>query len=379
MADESNNSKSSKFQLDVRGQAPDMRANIQNMKQKANFGNRQDDTTIVNSDGANASVRLTDNKINLASAMNAGMKLNDQQQIQRSFEEKHTTNRLNMETYDILVNGHKLNPGLWEYSDFSKFVDQYGSTHAIGGFCMFGTILTPSWDEQLHRYVLIRRLARMPMFSPAMNVPEILNTLNIEDPTKVSFKYGYKQHTESAEEFQKKMAATLKKENEDGDAPETAPNGRHYFESDIKELMDKNEGMTREQAIEQLSKEDKYTKEWKKSNDAANSKSDDAKKDSSDGSKDSASSDGASGSKRDYPLTDAECEKVYDEMARTAPDQNSNFAENAKNVISHGKSEGRIALSKEFLQLSDSFEQQGQSKWATWAYHMSSYVLQKLD
>ena len=279
MADESSNSKSSKFQLDVRGQAPDLRANIQNMKQKANFGNRQEDTTIVNSDGANASVRLTDNKINLASAMNAGMKLNDQQQIQQSFEEKHTTNRFNLETYDILVNGHKLNPGLWEYSDFSKFVDQYGSTHAIGGFCMLGTILTPSWDEQLHRYVLIRRLARMPMFSPAMNVPEILKTLNIEDPTKVSFEYGYKQHTESAEEFQKKAEAALKKQEDgkDGDASETAPNGRHYFESDIKALTDKDKNMTREQAIEKLSKEDKYTKKWEKDKGYADSESGDKK------------------------------------------------------------------------------------------------------
>ena len=258
--------KKNKFQLDVRGQAPNLRSNIQDMKKKAEFGNRQEDTTIVNSDGANASVRLTDNKINLASAMNAGMKLNDQQQIQQSFEEKHTTNRFNLETYDILVNGHKLNPSLWEYSDFSKFVDQYGSTHAISGFCMFGTVLTPSWDEQLHRYVLIRRLARMPMFSPAMNVPEILKTLNIEDPTKVSYGYGYKQHTESAEEFQKKAAAALKKQEDgkDGDASEQAPNGRHYFESDIKELMDKDKNLTREQAIEKLSKEDKYTKKWEK-------------------------------------------------------------------------------------------------------------------
>lgn len=257
--------KKGKFKLDVKAQAPEFRANIEDLKNKADYGNRQSDTTIVNSDGANASVRLTDNKVNIASSQDTGMKVNNQQQNFQSFEEKHVTNRFNLDTYEIVINGHKLNPNLWEYADMSEYKDSYQTKHAVGGLCMFGSVLCPSWDEQLHKYVLIRRLARMPIFSSKLNVPEIMKQLNIQDPTKVAYEYGYKQSTESADSYQKKAAEKLKTEEDkkDGDAPEQGSNGRHLSEEDIKQTMDKNKGMTREQAVEKLQKDSKYTRPWK--------------------------------------------------------------------------------------------------------------------
>lgn len=53
----------------------------------------------------------------------------------------------------------------------------------------------------------------------------------------------------------------------DGDAKEKAPNGMHYYENDIKYLMENNKGMTREQAIEILSKDKKYTRKVKQEQD----------------------------------------------------------------------------------------------------------------
>lgn len=47
----------------------------------------------------------------------------------------------------------------------------------------------------------------------------------------------------------------------DGDTKEIAPNGKHYFENDIKYLLDHNKGMTREQAIAVLAQNKKYAKE----------------------------------------------------------------------------------------------------------------------
>ena len=199
-----------KFQLEAnmaKALGPNaFRANIEELKKKAEFGNRQDDTTIVNSDGANASIRLTDNKATIASSQNASMKLNGQQIVAQSYEEKHTTNRLNLEAYEVMVNGHKMNPNIWEYSDMRRFIDSQGGKYDVGCFCMLGTVLTPTWDTQLKRYVLVRRLARMPLFSPTLNVPEILDSLNIDDPTEVAYKYGYKPHTQSVEEYYKTIA-----------------------------------------------------------------------------------------------------------------------------------------------------------------------------
>lgn len=258
------NTTKSKFKLQVKAQTPEFRSNIADIQKKANYGNRQDDTTIVNSDGANASVRLTDNKVNIASSQDSGIKVNEQQANFQSFEEKHTTNRFSLDTYEVIINGHKLNPNLWEYADMSEFKDQYTTRHAVGGLCIFGTVMCPTWDEQLHKYMLVRRLTRMPLFSPKLNVPEIMKALDIEDPTKVSYEYGYKQTTESAEEFQKKAAAKMKAEEDgkDGDAPEQGANGRHLSEDEIKKKMDENKGMTREQAVEEIKKDEKYTKPW---------------------------------------------------------------------------------------------------------------------
>lgn len=258
------NTSKGKFKLQVKAQTPEFRSNIADIQKKANYGNRQDDTTIVNSDGANASVRLTDNKVNIASSQDSGIKVNEQQANFQSFEEKHTTNRFSLDTYEVIINGHKLNPNLWEYADMSEFKDQYTTRHAVGGLCIFGTVMCPTWDEQLHKYMLVRRLARMPLFSPKLNVPEIMKELNIDDPTKVSYEYGYKQTTESAEEFQKKAAAKMKAEEDgkDGDAPEQGANGRHLAEDEIKKKMDENKGMTREQAVEEIKKDEKYTKPW---------------------------------------------------------------------------------------------------------------------
>ena len=60
------------------------------------------------------------------------------------------------------------------------------------------------------------------------------------------------------EEKKETPIETLPKVSEDGLAKETAPNGEHYEENDIKYLMDN--GYSRDEAINLLSKEDKYTK-----------------------------------------------------------------------------------------------------------------------
>lgn len=193
--------KQEKFSLEMETNPPDLAAGLNRIKNKSQFGTRTQDVTLVNHAGANTSIRLGKNQINEASSQNVSNKLNAKQAIQTSFEEKHVTNRLKLDTYEMVVNGHKLNPNLWEYSDFKKYTDMYNEIHAVGFFCTEGTILTPSWDAQLHRYVLIRRRCRMPLFSPKNNVPDILKTLNIEDPTKVVYKYGVKQSTMTAEEY----------------------------------------------------------------------------------------------------------------------------------------------------------------------------------
>ena len=57
------------------------------------------------------------------------------------------------------------------------------------------------------------------------------------------------------------ISSSVADDNASGtEAPEVAPNGKHYLEEEIKDLMDKNPNLTREKAIELLSQQDKYTK-----------------------------------------------------------------------------------------------------------------------
>lgn len=54
----------------------------------------------------------------------------------------------------------------------------------VGNFCVMGTVLVKSWEPELKRYVMIRRPARMPLFSPSIKPPEIMSGLGITDSTK---------------------------------------------------------------------------------------------------------------------------------------------------------------------------------------------------
>ena len=85
-------------------------------------------------------------------------------------------NRYKIETDDIIINHHKLNNKFYELTDFKEVnkstidKDEKNIKSGIAGhFCMLGTVLTKSWDQKLGRYVMIRRLVNIPMFSPEMS------------------------------------------------------------------------------------------------------------------------------------------------------------------------------------------------------------------
>lgn len=81
--------------------------------------------------------------------------------------------------------------------------------------------------------------------------------------TKWEDKAKKDQEKKKEEEEKKKKENTIK----NGDAPEKAPNGMNYSENDIKYLIDNNKDMSRESAIEILSKSKTYTQKVKDNGD----------------------------------------------------------------------------------------------------------------
>ena len=87
------------------------------------------------------------------------------------------TNNEDIRANNIFINRHKLNNKLYDYTDFKKGLhssidkDEVNQKSGIiGRFCLFGTVLTKAWEPNLKRYVMIRRLTNMPMFSPELDM-----------------------------------------------------------------------------------------------------------------------------------------------------------------------------------------------------------------
>jgi hypothetical protein len=75
-----------------------------------------------------------------------------------------------------------LNPKIWEITDFRKLTLPNNTEALVGNFCVTGSVLVKAWEVNLKRYVMIRRPARMPLFSPLLNLPKIMPELGITDP-----------------------------------------------------------------------------------------------------------------------------------------------------------------------------------------------------
>lgn len=153
---------------------------VDQFKDKAQYMDRTSDKGIVNpKTGSSIGIRDTGD-ISLASNTYAQYKLSHESQsaVEVSLQSHTITNRKSIVADEILVNKHKLNPQLYELTDFKQLNGVEGS--AIGNLTMMGTVLVKAWEPTLKKYVLIRRQVRIPLFSQLLNVPDSPEALGIE-------------------------------------------------------------------------------------------------------------------------------------------------------------------------------------------------------
>lgn len=155
------------------------------IKKSLNISRIKDKGMINEQTGSSITIR-DNGQINLSSSTFSQYKLNPAGQAMEISEESvKVTNRLRINTDDIIVNDHKLNPKLYEYTDFKTNNLPTKDSAIVGNFCIAGSMLVKAWDLNLQRYVLIRRPVRIPMFSNKLNLPEINPYLGINDPLKI--------------------------------------------------------------------------------------------------------------------------------------------------------------------------------------------------
>ena len=150
----------------------------------SNTDRRYEDSSVSDS---GTSIAVRDGNVNISSNLSTQFKVNNNGTIESiSMKNIVNTNRETVNADEIIINNHTLNNKIFEYTDFKQVTTQVNSTGIIGNFCMTGTVLVKAWEPELKRYVFIRRIIRMPMFSPDIKTPDILSGLKLTDPTKTN-------------------------------------------------------------------------------------------------------------------------------------------------------------------------------------------------
>lgn len=95
-----------------------------------------------------------------------------------SIQSNTITNTKNIRADNIAINRHKLNPQLWELTDFKTSGGR--DDKAIGNLTVSGTVLVKTFEPTLNRYVLIRRPIRTPLFSNLLDIPSAPNQSDVD-------------------------------------------------------------------------------------------------------------------------------------------------------------------------------------------------------
>lgn len=128
-----------------------------------------------------------DGQISLSSCIDSQFKVSANGTIESiSLNNNIKTNFFKIDADDIIVNNHKFNNKIIDLADFKQVLKTEWSTDTciVGGLTMLGTVLTRTWDKNLKRYVLIRRLANIPVFSPSFGTIDVHPGLQITPSTE---------------------------------------------------------------------------------------------------------------------------------------------------------------------------------------------------
>lgn len=200
---------------------PEFKTNIELIKKEAYYRDREFEKAVKTGRGSIAIrkdgvVSASSNHISTIQLTPDGIAA----QTSPYFGIKNNTH--SVDSKDHIINGHKLNNKLYELSDFKKVLDGYDQTAKIaGGLTMLGTVLVRAWEPNLKRYVLVRRLINIPMFSPSLGsleAPEGLgikpNTNTIKELMNQINTTGISSYAQLATQLEQKRQEAIKKQEE---------------------------------------------------------------------------------------------------------------------------------------------------------------------
>ena len=153
------------------------------IKEKIKFLSRRIEKGIVNKKSGTSFSMREDGEIGLTSGKETRYKINRTKAGEVSHTSVTRTNRKVVESDDIIINGHKLNPQVYEMADM---VAAPGGS-IVGNLTMDSTVLVKAWEPTLEKYVLIRRPARIALFHQQLNTAPIHQNLGVNDSLEEEF------------------------------------------------------------------------------------------------------------------------------------------------------------------------------------------------
>lgn len=160
-------------------------SNLDKVKDYAERISRDEECSLKNNRG---SVNIKrDGQVNISSGIDTQFKMGTNGTAEIiSLTTSIKANTMKLDTDDLIIANHKFNRKIIDLADFKQVLKKDYTTDVkiAGGLTMLGTVLVRAWDEQLKRYVLIRRLANIPVFSPSLGATDVLPGLQITPSTE---------------------------------------------------------------------------------------------------------------------------------------------------------------------------------------------------
>jgi hypothetical protein len=154
---------------------------IDTLKDRDEQADRAYEKGVINPDTGASLILGKSGNVTVASSHNVQYKLNYASGTARemSFQSDTITNRKNLKIDEILINGHKLNPQLYELTDMKQLY--HDPNYAIGNLTVNATVLVKAWEPSLEKWVLIRRPIRTPVFMDSLGIPRAHEDMALND------------------------------------------------------------------------------------------------------------------------------------------------------------------------------------------------------
>ena len=159
---------------------------VSDLKDRAENADRTKEKGIVNEKTGSSMILDKNGNINITASETVQYKMKhaEGQSTEMSLQSNTITNRKNLVTDEMIVNKHKFNNNFFEWTDYKEH--EGDPTSAIGNLTVNTSLLVKTWEPTLGKWVLIRRPARMPLFSDMMPLPDTPEDMNLVDKNNIS-------------------------------------------------------------------------------------------------------------------------------------------------------------------------------------------------